>query len=389
MIALTITATLGSSVQLGAKNTAATFLSGLDFIPGRTLLGAAAWAWIDQGGNPESQDFKERFLSNDVSWGDLLPVPKSDTGHPVDGLPMVTPRTAMTCKLFGLRHGHQDTLLAKPDDLECSHIIDNQPCGVGLRRLDRVLVMDDQGARKYARPHKQHRTHLAIAFETGAARTGYLYSREVLQEGQVFRGRMHCTNPTVASMLRAELEEKLRLSVGSGRSRGYGQLQIQVKQDELPVLTEEELTLTSDQIATQRKLATGGQNVRYFTLTAGSSWFLRESDGSHARSLSKTRLARILDVADRQVEILTGEVRSETRSGWDGAAGLPIESRHLILAGSTFLCSITELRDADLSEKLNRLIGCGIGGGRTEGLGRVLVNHPLHFTFGGQSCLNQ
>jgi len=301
---------------------------------------------------------------------------------------MITPRTAMTCKLFGLRHGHRDMLLEKPDDLECPHIIDNKPCGVGLRRLDRVLVMDNQGGREYARPHKQHRTHLAIAFETGAARAGYLYSREVLQEGQVFRGRIHCTDPNVASILCAELEEKLRLSVGSGRSRGYGQLQIQVKQDELPVLTEAELTLTSDQIVTQRKLATGG-HARYFTLTAGSPWFLRESDGSHARSLSKARLARILDVAGSQVEILTGEVRSETRSGWDGAAGLPIESRHLILAGSTFLCSVTELSAADLAEKLNRLIGCGIGGYRTEGLGRVLVNHPLHFTFGGQSCLNQ
>ncbi len=382
MTSLTITATLCSSVHLGAKNTAAYFLSGLDYIPGRSLLGAAAWAWIDEGGNPDGQDFKDRFSSNGVSWGDLLPLPlEKETGAPVAGMPIVAPRTTKACKLFGLRHGHTDTLLLvkAPGDLEeCCHSIDGKRCGMGLKRLDRVLVERDDGKRRYSRPHKEHRTHLAIAFETGAARSGYLYSREVLQEGQIFRGTVRCADPALAPMLGADLE-RLRLSVGSGRSRGYGQLRIEVTKERTPALTAGEVSRASDEIATVRELAVGGHDARYFTLTAGSPWFLREADGGHARSLSGTQLARGLGVTASQVKILTGDVRSEARSGWDGAAGLPIEVRTMVSAGSTFLCSVSDLSDADLAARLDGLAARGMGGHRLEGLGRVIVNHPLHF----------
>lgn len=385
MTSLTVTATLCSSMHLGAKNTAAYFLQGLDHVPGRSLLGAAAWAWIDEGGNPEGQDFKDRFLSSGVSWGDLLPVPlDAHTGEPARGMPIVAPRTTMACKLFDVRHGHVDTLLRvrAPGEHEgCHHLVDDldkRQCGAGLKRLDRVYFERDDGKRSYAKLHKGHRTHLAIAFETGSARSGYLYSREVLREGQVFRGRVSCTDPTLASTLRAGLE-RLQLSVGSGRSRGYGQLRIEVNYDETPVLTALDVARASDQIASLPGLAAGGRDARHFTLTAGSPWSLREPDGGHARSLSDRHLALGLGVDVGQVKVVTGEVRSEARSGWDGAAGMPIEVRHVISAGSTFLCSVSDLSEADLAAKLQYMVDRGIGSHRVEGLGRVIVNHPLHF----------
>ncbi len=178
--------------------------------------------------------------------------------------------------------------------------------------------------------------------------------------------------------MRADLA-RLRLSVGSGRSRGYGQLRIEVTEDETSALTAGDVARASDEIATLRQLTVGGQDARYFTLTAGSPWFLREPDGGHARSLSGSHLARGLGVTASQVKILTGDVRSEARSGWDGAAGLPIEVRNMVSAGSTFLCSVSNLNDADLAARLDGLAARGIGGHRLEGLGRVVVNHPLHF----------
>src|SRR4051812_3383348 len=104
MIPLNVTATLRSPVHLGARNTAANFLAGLGYIPGRALLGAAAWACIDRGDAPEALEFSTRFVSGEVSWGDLRLVPLDETGMPITGLPIVAPRTAETCKLFGLRH---------------------------------------------------------------------------------------------------------------------------------------------------------------------------------------------------------------------------------------------------------------------------------------------
>ena len=57
MIPLSLTVTLRSPVHLGAKSTAGNFLAGLNYIPGRSLLGAVAWAWIDAGGDPGSPEF--------------------------------------------------------------------------------------------------------------------------------------------------------------------------------------------------------------------------------------------------------------------------------------------------------------------------------------------
>lgn len=366
MTSLTITATLLSAVHLGAKNTAAYFLSGLNYIPGRTLLGAVAWAWIDEGGDPEGPAFKERFLSNEVSWGDLLPVPiDTDTGGFKAGVPCVPPRTTMSCKLFGTRHDLVDTLLGKSTS-GCSYSIDGKHCGAGLKRLDRLVV-----------PNKQHRTQLVIAFETGAARSGYLYSREVLQEGQVFRGRLTCTDPAFAEVLREDLQ-RLSLSVGSGRSRGFGQLALEVTEETEPGVTADKFVDDSNQISERRNSAADGQKVRYFTLTAGSPWCLRNSDGSHASSLSESQLAKLLGVPASQLKLWAGEVRAETRSGWDGKAGLPIEIRNLIAAGSTFLCSVSDGNDEALAAMLHTLQCHGIGSHRNEGLGRVIVNHPLH-----------
>jgi hypothetical protein len=366
MTSLAITASLLSAAHLGAKNTGAYFLAGLNYIPGRTLLGAAAWAWIDAGGDPDSQAFKDRFLSGNVSWGDLLPVPVDTTTQTfVADIPIHPPRTTLACKLFGSRHGLVDTLLSGSGGV-CTHSIGGRPCGAGLKRLDHLVV-----------PNKQHRTHLAIAYQTGTARSGYLYSREVVQEGQVFRGRLCCADPVVAGALRDELQQ-LSLSVGSGRSRGSGLLRLEVtEEDHSPGLTLEKFVQDSEQVVALRKSTT--ENLRYFTLTAGSPWFLRESDSSHARTLSAQQLAKLVGVPASQVNILAGEARAETRSGWDGAAGLPIEIRSLIAAGSTFLCSVSDGSDADLVAALNGLADRGIGGHRVEGLGRVIVNHPLHF----------
>jgi hypothetical protein len=377
MISLTVTATLCSPVHLGAKNTSANFLAGLGHIPGRALLGAAAWAWIDDGGDRRTPAFAQRFASSDVSWGDLLLVPEDD-GALAEGIPIVPPRTAKTCKLFELRHGVMD-------DLNRPRALDEQgdqgphcpECGAGLKRLDHALVLQTGKDPRAAKPSLQHRTHLSIGFDTGTARSGYLYSREVLEEGQVFRGQIQCADEPTADALITDLE-RLPLAVGGARSRGYGQLQVEVERGASPAVSMAEIARCSERLAAGR--APAPADVRYFTLTAASPWFLRESDGSQARVLSPSWLARALGIGEAAVRILDGEARSEARSGWDGAANLPTEVRHLIVAGSTFLCGVAGLDDAALHAGLTALLERGFGGHRLEGLGRVIVNHPLHFT---------
>ncbi|WP_437743775.1 RAMP superfamily CRISPR-associated protein [Sorangium sp. So ce1504] len=372
MIPLSLTATLRSPVHLGAKSTAGNFLTGLDYLPGRSLLGAVAWAWIDAGGDPGSPEFAHRFVSGAVSWGDLHPVPvKEETGAAVDGEPLVVPRTLKICKLLRLGHGLVDVLITTPPPDACP------ACGVGLDRLDGVLASDQDGRWLSPALHRRHRAHVAIAFATGTARSGDLYSREVLEEGQVFRGQIHCADERTAQAILDELP-RLRLAVGGARSRGFGQIDVQVTRAMSPTL--EGLRQQSERVAQSPV------DVWYFTLTAASPWCVRETDGAHARSLTPLRLAQALGVDASNALIVRGDARSENRSGWDGAAGLPTEVRHVIVAGSTFLCAVRGLDGSTLRDRLLRLIGRGIGEHRAEGLGRVTVNHPLHFiSRGGRS----
>ncbi|WP_437600239.1 RAMP superfamily CRISPR-associated protein [Sorangium sp. So ce590] len=365
MIPLTLTATLRSPMHLGATNTAGNFLASLSYLPGRSLLGAVAWAWIDAGGDPGAPEFAHRFVSGAVSWGDLHPVPvKEETGAAVDGEPLVVPRTIKVCKLSGLRHGLVDVLLTTPPPEACPL------CGVGLDRLEGVLVGDHDGRWLSPELHRQHRAHVSIAFDTGTARSGDLYSRDVLEEGQVFRGQIHCSDEPTAKAILDELP-RLRLAVGGARSRGFGQIEVQVKR-----ATASTLEVLREQ---SERVAQSPADVWYFTLTAVSPWCVRETDGSHARSLTPRRLARVLGVEEANARIVRGDARSESRSGWDGAAGLPTELRHVIVAGSTFLCAVRGLDGPTLQARLLRLSGRGIGEHRAEGLGRVAVNHPLHF----------
>lgn len=377
MIPLTLTATLRSPVHLGAKNTSANFLAGLGYIPGRALLGAAAWAWLDAGGHASMPEFTQKYVSGAVSWGDLHPVPQDGaTGAPIDGVPVVVPRTVKVCKLFHRDHGYVDTLISRSAPNECSHRIDGARCGVGLKRLEGVLLEQANGSWQPPKLHRQHRTHVAIGFETGTAKPGALYSREVLREGQIFRGQILCADDVTARSVLADLKD-LPLAVGGGRSRGYGRIEIQVERDAAPSLSVGKIVRQSQSIAAQR--APAASAVRYFTLTAASPWCLREPDGGYARSLTTSWLARALGVNKEIAQVLAGEARSEARSGWDGAAGLPTEVRYLVLAGSTFLCSVTGLDDEGFEERLLRLLQRGIGSHRVEGLGRIIVNHPLHF----------
>jgi hypothetical protein len=167
MIPLTVTATLRSPIHIGAKNTAANFLAGLDYIPGRTLLGAAAWAWIDEGGNPEAPEFAHRFVSGAVCWGDLYPVPiDPNTGVAMDGVPTIVPRTVKVCKLFPLDHGEVDSLISTDTSHECRYMIDGVRCGIGLARREGTVVPQGDGGFRHAELRRQHRAHVAIGFDT-------------------------------------------------------------------------------------------------------------------------------------------------------------------------------------------------------------------------------
>jgi len=120
-----------------------------------------------------------------------------------------------------------------------------------------------------------------------------------------------------------------------------------------------------------------------FALTAASPWLFRGKDGGYERTLEAARLAAALELEpndtplEDRILFHARQVRSGHRASWDAAAGLPLELRHLIAAGSTFLCEVRDCNAIDLANRLSRLIRRGIGGQRVEGLGRITVNHPI------------
>lgn len=381
MTTLTVTATLRSPAHLGMRNTSAYFVPSFRHVPGRVLLGAMAWAWIDSGKDPDNEHFSRLFLSGATSWGDLLPVPETADGRSVVvEMPLVAPSTLMACKLSGLRHSAVDSILRTAPLDSCAHKTEGRVCGAGLKRLDGVGAWVGETWLP-SKAIRAQRTHLAIGIDTGTARPGYLYSREVLQEGQVFRGEVRCSDETAATTLAAEIQQ-LPLSIGSGRSRGYGKMEVAVEMAGRPSMSIEWIGRCADQLGTlaRDELRDGvPEGARLFTLTAASSWALREPCGGYARTLRNERLAAALGVDAASVQIVAAHPRSETGSGWDGAAGLPTEVRHVVAAGSTFLCAVSGLDDRELCPRLDALLDRGIGGQRLDGFGRIILNHPLHF----------
>lgn len=311
--------TLSQPAQIGDRARKDFVLSTLEHVPGSVVRGAFAAAWLSrhgpsQPGTPERREFLDLFEGG-VRFGPLLR----------DGTEF------MSLAVFGHKYDPADTCATV--DYDCA-LSDEEPpaycpdCGSPIEQRRGL-----HGTR--AAPVR--RTSVAIG-ESGTAVPGQLFTRELLQPGQAFRGTLAAT-----AGQRSALGALGPLRIG-GRRTTHGLAEVAIRDGGMPP-------------AAQRR-PDGDLVIRL-----RSPGIFTDDYGRPARVPSPAELEAALGVPARVVKSWT---RWEQSGGWHAASGLPKPQELTVSAGSTFV--IHPERAVDDSA-LRQLASRGLGLRRHEGFG--------------------
>lgn len=160
--------------------------------------------------------------------------------------------------------------------------------------------------------------HVSLEPSLRRARRGDLHYQVALSPGNVFLAELHA-RPSQAAALR-ELGE---VFIGGRRARGMGRVQLQV--EDLPSLApiEDRVEATSSALASTYGIE--GPRIAVLGLL---------SDGALERPLRHV-------LAEKGLEVVTGDVRDVVRGGWDERHGRPRSLRRLLQAGSWLAVRVT------------------------------------------------
>jgi CRISPR-associated protein Csx10 len=194
-----------------------------------------------------------------------------------------------------------------------------------------------------------------------------------------FRGTLRLVNPTLRDALDPLL--KARLFLGSGRSRGLGEVGVKAwtettAADPLP----ERWRKFND--AAQR--AEGNPDVRYFSLTLLSHLALR--DALLCPVLAKVTpqdfglpdgVTWVCHQGSKKQPVLF--LNAVTVAGWNAALGLPKPDTVALARGSVLLGQCDPSQEQTVLARLAEIEVEGVGERRGEGFGRVAVCYPIHY----------
>lgn len=372
-----LTLQLRSPLALHQTRASVQYVGTLDYIPGTALRGALAGAYLAKHGTPDDT-FRALFLSEQVQYGDLWPS--------VEGKQTILlPATARACKRHGLKHSSslRDVLLdawANPDG--------SKKCPVCDEPLDRVggYLCSLAPAEPLA-PRSRLRISTAIERSTGTVAREMLFTQHTLvgqrktqnkSEPALFRGTVRLADPSLKDSLETLL--KAPLFLGSGRSRGLGEVEVKTW---VEAPASEPLADRWRKFNEAAQRAGGDRNVRYFSLTLLSHLSLRDNllrpvlDGitpQHFGLPDGVTWVRYPD-SDRPVLFLS----AVTIPGWNAALGLPKPETVALARGSVLLGRCDADQEQDVLSRLGQIEAEGVGERRNEGFGRVAVCYPIHY----------
>jgi CRISPR-associated protein Csx10 len=324
-----LTLTLEQPAQFGDRARKDFVLSTMEYIPGSVVRGAFAAAWlarygVTKPGTPERKQFLDLFEGG-VRFGALF---REDTEF-------------MSLAVVGHKYD--------PDEDACEIVdydramTDDDPpmtcpqcrTPIELRRSELPKGMHGD------RPGPGRRTSVAID-EHGVARDGQLFTRELLQAGQEFRGTLIASKDQ-----QAILTDLGPIRVG-GRRTTHGLAKVAINDAGTPPT------------AQQRK--DGKLVIRLRTPGIFTDDYGRPA-GEPSPADLHAALGVKASVADRWI-------RWEQSGGWHVASGLPKPQELTVAAGSTYLIEIQDHEErfrADAS--LAKLAAHGLGLRRHEGFG--------------------
>lgn len=345
----------------------------LDYITGSAFRGAIASAYLGAGGKDHDDVFSSVFLSEQVSFPNLYPYQGAES-HPV-------PLSARSCKRYPgangehNEHGLYDHLArAMCDSASTGSEPRCKSCGAPLDRFHGFYAWKG-GTIRTIKTRRRLITRIGIGRLTGTAEEGVLYSLEVLEEGQVFAGRLSAPD-SIAQQI-SGLFERIgqEVSIGVARTRGLG-----------------DVVIESVQPAPGRRPECGPfsrmlenldetkRNARHFCLTLLSDTILEDPYFRYRGVVSPSDLEPFgLDPSKlTPLARFTGTSRV---SGWNSAAGWPKEEELAISKGSAFAFAYSGT-ESELDVALARIQCEGLGRRKAEGFGRVSACDPFHWEVG-------
>lgn len=386
MLEMTLTLRLLSPLALHRTRSGGQYVESLDYIPGTALRGALAEAYLASHGQSDDV-FHTLFLTGQVHFGDLWP----SMG---DSTTMLCPMTAQACKRYGLSHGQsfRDTLLdvltPQHNQEKCRETIEDgaekRQCGESLDRLGGYLWNLD--SIKQLTPYSYLRTNTAIDRSTGTIAREMLFTQYTLtgrhkesNEPVFFRGTLRLTNPALRGVLDKWLSPGATLFLGSGRSRGLGEVRVEGWQETMPGIPLAERWHQFNSIA-QR--VSGDVHSRYFSLTLLSHLALRNEllcpilDNIEPQHLGLPEgIEWVRSPSGHPIRFLD----SITIPGWNAALGLPKPDTIALRRGSVLLFRCNASQEQNVLEWLAQIESEGLGERRLEGFGHIAVCYPIHY----------
>ena len=391
-------------------------------VNGSTLLGSLAAAHRMLYADTKNDDFVRLFLEGNISYPNLYPASfntqealgdEMQTSHsPV----YPVPKTAQSCKRFtgflkessDERHGVRDSLLdwavfklsdeknidALKTHTDCGyHKLNGKVCGEVMDHFSgfyrRSAYVDPPYHRIAAQVGTRLLTRTGINRDRHIVEEGILYNREVIDEEAYFWGMVNVPDRLLATF-KGFVEEAGNaglIRIGTGRTRGLGQVQLTIhgaEDDEITFDSFKQRLIAFDaQLRERMGYKPAVEDDRfYFVLTLHSPVILRDDLLRYQGTISREVLETHAKLSAKTLWQIHQVASVERVTGWNELWGTPRTQECAIATGSVFLFVSTEKaseeRPDELLEKLFDLEEQGIGERRAEGFGRICFSDPFH-----------
>ena len=382
-------------------------------VAGTLVRGALASIYLQQRGHTDDT-FRHLFLDEATC-----------RFGPLDPGPRVFPLTAVSCKREGLRHALADQLWFRVAQHHMAGLVSEdadaawrrcEKCEADLKAHEGFWGGDHARLCELKNDRHQVAAHVGIDRHTGTAAESVFYTLEAMAPSgneSDLHGWIRADDEARAALDQLLQEEDSRISIGHARTRGYGDVRLQLGD---PAAAEDmQLAVDRWNRWSQDLIGFLGSPPLCVRVLAPGDFYFALSFPTGAVIVDRF-LRHTLDPADmiawlppipaaafafpmhrRQVRQLesggavrwvAAVTRHERLRGWNAAHGLPRQDEWAVARGAVYVYRFEGPpgeRDA-LNERLASLSEDGVGLRRNEGFGEVVVSDEFHCRFRTQEA---